>query len=158
MAESEAIIGYLTTIEVEATAGLFDYVELAEVTDITPPSESVDSVDVTHMQSPEVKREFIPGMTDPGEVSLDMNFLPGSPGDILIRAWRSASERRNVRITFPNDITWSFLAFPTGYSPAVPNEDKMTATLTCKVASSTVTGDGRVGQLDFSNPDNSGWA
>jgi hypothetical protein len=140
MAESEAMIGYLSKIEVEDAAGSGVWVELGEVTDITPPSDSVDVIDVTHMSSPDSTREFIAGLTDPGEVSIDMNWVPGSITDEFIRDWRSSRERRSTRITFPNDVTWLFSAFVTGHTPAVPNEDKLTSTLTAKVTSSTVTG------------------
>lgn len=140
MAESEAIIGYGAKFEVESAAGTDSMVGVAEVTDITPPSQSVDVIDVTHMQSPDSTREFIQGLMDPGEVSLDMNFVPGSTSDVFIQAWRSSRERRKCRITFPNDVTWTFSAFVTGYTPAIPNEDKLTATLTAKVTSSTIAG------------------
>lgn len=137
MAESEAILGYLCLFEVESAAGSGAFVELAEVTTLTPPSDTIDSVEVTHMQSPDKTREFIPGLKDPGEVSMDLNWIPGSDTDEFIRAW---AERRASRITFPNDVTWTFGAFPTSYSGEVPIDDKMTASLTCKVTSSVVTG------------------
>lgn len=140
MAESEAIIGYGAKFEVETAAGSDVYTELEEVTSITPPSSSVDVVDVTHMQSPDSTREFIQGLTDPGECSLEQNFVPGSDTDVFIQAWRASRERRSARITFPNDVTWTFKAFVTGYQPDIPNEDKLTSSLTCKVTGSTVTG------------------
>lgn len=138
MTASAAMIGAGTTFEVETAAGSGTYTALSEITDITPPSSSVDIVDVTHMESPNLTREFISGWNDPGEVSLDMNFVPGSTTDDFIIAWRLGGERRSARITFPNLVVWTFDAFVTGYTPAIPNEDKLTATLTCKVTSSTV--------------------
>jgi hypothetical protein len=149
MADSGAMIGYHSRIEFETAAGTDAFVDLAEVTDITPPADSVDVVDVTHGASPDSTREAIPGLTDPGEISLEMNFIPGANGDAYIRAWRAARDRRKVRITFPNDIIWTFTAFVTGYTPATPNEDKLTATLTCKVSGSAITSNAGDGSLDF---------
>lgn len=140
MAESNAMIGYGGYFEVETAAGSGIYTRIAEVFSISPPSESTDVIDVTHMQSPDAIREFIQGLTDPGEVSLEMNFVPGAlDGDVFIRAWRGSRERRISRIVFPNDYVWDFRCFVTGFEPTMPNEDKMTATLTAKVTS-VVTG------------------
>lgn len=136
MAESEAMIGYGAKFSAETTAGSDSFFDVAEVFSITPPSETVDVIDVTHMQSPDSTREFIQGLMDPGEVSFEMNFVPGSASDVFIRGWRASRQRRAAKITFPNDVVWEFSAFVTGYEPAMPNEDKMTATVTCKVTSS----------------------
>lgn len=135
---TNAAIGYGSAFAVESAAASGVYTTLAEVTDITPPSESVDVIDVTHMASPDSTREFIQGLMDPGEVSLEMNFEPSSATDDFIRAWRSSRETRSCKITFPNSVTWIFDGFVTGYEPTIPLEDKMTATLTCKVTSSVV--------------------
>ncbi|WP_447411788.1 phage tail tube protein, partial [Clostridium perfringens] len=62
-----------------------NFVDVGEVTSITPPSDTDDMVDATHTQSPNRTREFIAGLTDPGECSFEMNFVPGSPSDILIQ-------------------------------------------------------------------------
>lgn len=135
---TNAAIGYGSAFAVESAAGSASYTPLAEVTDITPPSESVDVIDVTHMASPDSTREFIQGLMDPGEVSLEMNFDPGGSTDDFIRAWRSSRETRSCKITFPNSAVWTFSAFVTGYEPQIPLDGKMTATLTCKVTSSVI--------------------
>ena len=133
---SAAMIGYGTSLAVETSACSGVFTTLAEVTDITPPSQSVDVIDVTHMGSSDSTREYIQGLTDPGELSLTMNFVPSSVTDAFIRAWRTSRQTRAAKITFPNGAIWTFSAFVTGYEPSAPNEDKMTATLTAKVTSS----------------------
>ena len=137
MAETEAMIGYGSKFAIQASGDL-DYVELAEVYDITPPSDSVDVIDATHMQSPNATREFIIGLNDPGECSFEMNFIPGSDADMKVQEVRAARERVSCRITFPNDQTWTFSGILTGYEPAAPTDDKMTATVTFKVTGSYV--------------------
>jgi len=137
MAESAAILGFGTIFELETAAGSGVFEQIAEVTSLTPPTETTDSVEVTHMESPDMTREFIPGLIDPGEVGLDMNWIPGSDTDDLLRAWR---ERRRARITFPNSVTWTFSAFKTSYSGEAPMEDKMAGSLTAKVTSSVLPG------------------
>jgi hypothetical protein len=109
------------------------FTTIAEVYDITPPSETSDVIDATHMSSPGNMREFIMGLTDPGEASFEMNFIPGSASETAILAWRAGRVSKNCRITFPNGWRWTFLALCTGYEPALPADDKMTATVTAKV-------------------------
>lgn len=144
MAETAARIGYGAKFELSTDGGT-TFEELAEVYDITPPSDSVDVIDATHMQSPDATREFILGLRDPGECSMEMNFIPGNDADTTLQAVRSARERITCRITFPTQgtevaVTWTFSAILTGYEPAMPNEDKMTATVTFKVTGSYVAG------------------
>lgn len=144
MPESQAQLGYGSRVEIESDDSPGQYAELAEVTNITPPSMVVDQIDVTHMQSPNRRREFISGMIDGGELSFDMNFIPGSTSDDrlfeLLNLPVSESRRRNLRLSFPNGLTWSFAGELTGYEPTVPTDDKMSATVTFKV-----TGDLAVG-------------
>ena len=112
------------------------YTAIAEVYDITPPNETTDVIDASHMGSPD--REFVMGLTDPGETSFEMNFVPGSTSEGLLLAAKATRVAAKFRIVFPNDHTWSFSGLLTGYEPAVPNDDKMTATVTIKVTGSVV--------------------
>ncbi|MBP7704200.1 MAG: hypothetical protein KA105_02805 [Caulobacter sp.] len=140
MPATEAAIGYGSKFEIAQGEEPYDWEEIAEVIDITPPSDSVDVIDATHMQSPNATREFIIGLNDPGVASFEMNFVPGSAADATIQEVRGARLPVQCRITFPNEVTWTFTGILTGYEPAVPNEDKMTATVTFKVTGSYVTG------------------
>lgn len=135
-----ADIGYGGRFEVELGVTPGDFLALAEVNNITPPNESVDVIDVTHMDSPDRTREFIQGLVDPGDMSVEMNWVPGSATEDLILAWRAAGETREARITTPNSVTYTFPCFVTGYSPGMPIDGKMTATLTCKVAGAITVG------------------
>lgn len=138
MAETQAALGYGSVFAVSTDDGA-TYVDLAEVSDITPPSSTIAMVDATHMQSPNADREFVIGLNDPGEASFSMNFIPGSAADLKIQSVKAARARVKCRITYPNGITWTFSGLLMTYEPAVPTEDKMTATVTFKVSGSTVT-------------------
>ncbi|MGF7161286.1 hypothetical protein FHS85_002921 [Rhodoligotrophos appendicifer] len=140
MAETEVTIGYGSTFAIGDGGSPEVFTALAEVYDITPPSDTLDVIDATHMTSPNATREFILGLSDPGECSFEMNFIPGSDADAAIQAVKVARQRVNCRITFPNNVTWTFSGILTGYEPAVPTEDKMTATVTFKVTGSYVAG------------------
>jgi hypothetical protein len=137
MPDSGAMIGYQTrfAVDIDNTGAYFD---LTEVSNVTPPAVSTGVVDVTHMQSPNGDKEFIPALNDPGEAKVTQNFIPGSAADAKVLAVRAARKRVGCQITYPNGVAWRWSGILTGYAPAVPNEDKMTAETSWKVSGSTV--------------------
>lgn len=132
MPDTQASIGYGTTVEMAdvATPTTFDY--LGEVKSVTPPSDTTDSHDATHMGSPNRTREFVEGLTDPGEFSFEMNLVPGSASDIALTA--AKGKRKLIRQTYPNGRQLLFYGFRTGYEKSVPVDDIMSATVTFKVS------------------------
>jgi hypothetical protein len=114
------------------------------VTSITPPSATLDQIDVTHMTSPNRNREFIPGLNDTGECSFEMNYVPGSTSDDrlleLLNLPVGTERRRYCRISYPNGVTDTFYASLVGYAPAIPVDDKMSASVTFKVSGSVSRG------------------
>lgn len=131
---TEAEIGYGSYFEVEDSAGSGTYTELGEVTNITPPNLSVDQIEVTHMRSPSRTKEFISGLTDPGDMSVEMNYVTGGATDEFILAWRASGESRACRIKHNSGDIDTFPAFILGYQTALPVADKKSATLNLKVA------------------------
>jgi len=144
MPDSAALLGYGSIFQIVSDSSPDLYVELAEIKSITPPSVEVDTVEVTHMQSPNRFREYISGLQDGGEASFEMNFIPGSTSDDrifeLLNLGVGVSRRRACRISYPNGVTWSFNAEVTGYEPDVPFDDAMTATVTLKVTGTITVG------------------
>jgi hypothetical protein len=130
-----AIIGAGTTFEV-STDGGSTYVRLAEINSITPPSDNLDIIDATNMDSPNRTREYITGFNDPGECSLEMNFIPGSAGDQKIIQVRDGRVAVYCRLTYPNAVVWTFLGILTSYVPSIAPDGKMSATVTFKVTGS----------------------
>lgn len=132
MPDTKAMIGYGSTFEMADLATPNDFFYVAEAYNLTPPSDTTDTVDATHMQSPNKTREFIDGLTDPGEASFEMNLVPGSTSDQKVQA--AKGKRKWCRITFPNGVQLLFVGIRQGYERAAPTDDKMTATVTWKVS------------------------
>lgn len=130
-----ARIGMGSTFQVSTDSGS-TYTTIAEVTSITPPSDNIDIIDATSMDSTNYTREFIVGLNDPGTCSLEMNFIPGSAGDVKLIQIRDARVAVYCKITFPNAVVWTFQAILTGYEPQIPTDDKMSATVSFKVTGS----------------------
>jgi predicted secreted protein len=138
---TNASIGFGTIFQMLDRAVSPDtYVDIAEVTSITMPNLSRDAVDATHMQSPDGWREFIPGLKDAGEVTVELNFVFGNASEALILAQFATKTLSACKILFIEspETGVSFSAIVTGFERTVPLDDKMTATMTLKV-SGTVT-------------------
>lgn len=114
---------------------------LAGLTSCPPPPYSCDTVDVTHLTSPNGAREFILGLTDRGEVSFELNWVPGNATDEYFRAMQADKESRLFEISFTQvdpveKLTFSGLL--TGYEISTPIDDKMSASVTLKVTGDAV--------------------
>lgn len=127
-------IGYNAVFERDDTG----FSAIAEVVSITPPQMSKDTPDATHLGSPDGYREFISGLRDAGEVSLELNYVPSDATQALLRTDFDADTSRSYRITFPDASTITFDGFVTALSPSVPLDDKMALSVTLKVTGKPV--------------------
>ncbi len=131
-----ASIGYGTLFKTGDGMSPEVFTTLSEVIGITPPSMSRDSVDVTHEQSPSAWREFIAGLKDAGEISLEMNFDPKNAGASSLMAelaLSGPSAVKNRQIVFPDGSMFTFAAFLTKYDPDAPLAKSMSAKVTFKI-------------------------
>lgn len=130
---TQARIGHGTLFKIGNGATPEVFTTVGEVTSITPPGMSRDAIDATHEESPDAWREFIGGLKDGGEVSLELNFVPGSATTILLMAEIEAAPG-NKQIVFPAGEVFSFRALCTNFEPEAPLDDKMVASATYKVS------------------------
>ncbi|WP_061023893.1 phage tail tube protein [Bradyrhizobium sp. CCH5-F6] len=133
---TQARIGYGTVFKSGNGASPEVFTTLAEVTAITPPAMARDTVDATHEESPGAWREFIAGLKDGGEVSLELNFVPGGSAALALTAeldLDGSSASKNRQIVFPDGSYFSFAGILTAFEPDAPIDDKMAASVTFKV-------------------------
>jgi len=128
MPATTAVIGYNTDFAIYNGS---TYVDVAEVTSITWPGYSRDAIDATNMASPDQFREYIPGLMDAGEVTIEMNYVPNH-ADVIIAALTAATAGQ-FKITAANGANVVFTAIVTAYQPQAPVDDKMTASATFKI-------------------------
>ncbi|MEU1194921.1 phage tail tube protein [Streptomyces sp. NPDC005813] len=109
------------------------FTAIAEATGISGPGLSRETLDVTSHGSPDGWMEFIGGLKDGGEVSVDINYQPAEH-DALVDDFED-NDPRNYQLVFPDpdETTWSFKAILTGFEPDAPYDDKLSASLTFKV-------------------------
>lgn len=132
MAETQVAIGYGHVLEIALASAPSSFTYIREVFSATPPNETDDNVEATHMQSPGRRREYVAGLSDGGETSYEMNFVAGSATDAFIRSIRN--KKIIARDTFANGVQISYPALRQSYEISVPNDDKQTATLGLKVS------------------------
>lgn len=130
---TSARIGHGTLFSVGDAASPEVFTVIAEVTSITPPSITRDIVDASHMEMGDRWRQFVVGRLDGGEAKIEMNFIPGGPGQALLAELQALDDPANIRIEWTNGQVWAFTAYCVGFEPTAPVDDKMTATATFKV-------------------------
>lgn len=150
---SDARIGwggkvYLATDNTEATLTL-----LMEVTDCTFPQDEADEVEVTHLASPDKRKEFIAGLIDGGECTVNLNYTPGSATDLLLTAAKVAGSTRKVRFVIPSEAgdgsaDWNITTsgFVKRYAPdGMVAGEKISATAVIRITGAQEEGTGAAG-------------
>lgn len=126
-------IGYQTQVLVGTNvAAATATVLLAGVTNVTPPAMVRDEFEKTAMGGTDFLRSFGPSLVDPGELQMELNWLPNAPTEVLLRDLFAERQGRLIMLRFnmvtPNP-TCSFRGFLRERSPAVPMDDKMTCSV-----------------------------
>lgn len=111
--------------------------ELVEVVSFTLPNGEVETVEATHLKSPNRRREYISGMIDDGELEVVLNYVPGSATDVLILAALTDGEAREYMAVIPRETAdWEITGtcIVTGYDRgSVDADGKMEATMTVRL-------------------------
>lgn len=90
---------------------------IAQVANIQPPQLEREVVEVEELDPPDGVMEKLPGVIDPGEVTLTLNFDPDDTGHTTLESDFYAGTVKNYRIRFPNGKGWTFSAFISGWAP-----------------------------------------
>jgi len=112
--------------------------KIANLSSISGPSPTMDTIDVTTHDSPNGWEEILPSILRSGEVTFDIVY---DPGEITHQSFMSAlgSETEcEFELRFPdvNYTSWIFDGFVTGFGLSAPVEDKLGASVTIKVTGS----------------------
>lgn len=135
---TEALIGHGAEFWLDNASGVLT--QLGEITAVTPPNPQTEDVEATHMASPNRRREYIAGLIEDGEGTFEMNYVAGSPTDVLIRAALNDGVTRSYRIILPTaGDGWQIdgECIVKGYERNIPIDDRMTATVTVRFTGSS---------------------
>ena len=135
---TSAISGFGTLLKIGDGGGTEVFTTIAEVTDISGPGLSMDTMEATSHSSTAGWKEFVAGLLDAGEVTFSVNFLitnaTQSYTSGLIRDMVNRTAR-HFQLVFPNvgNTTWAFTALVTAFEPAEPIDDVLKADCTLKI-------------------------
>lgn len=115
-----------------ATPGL---VELGELTEVPLPSGAADLVETSHMKTVGFKSYINAPLREGEEADLVMNYIPGSPSDILLRKAKADGRAHAYKIVLQNGTgTWEVAGslIVRDYVRSNPMMDRRTATARVK--------------------------
>lgn len=109
------------------------YTTVAHVTNITPPSIERETLDVTTHGSTEGWQEFIGGLKNGGEVSIELYYDPTVHDDLVEHM--DDADPKNYKIVWPGALgDWEFAAVMTGFAPEAPHDEKLSAEVKFQVS------------------------
>lgn len=108
---------------------------IAAIKDITGPGLSLDTIDVTTHDSANAWREFIGGLKDGGEVSMDIVWDPDDTSQTNFRTDLAsrAVTAWSITLTDATPTVISFNALVTEFEPSIALEDELAASVTLKI-------------------------
>ena len=104
---TSAIWAYGSKLQLGDGASPENFTDVAEITELKPPSESRDDIEVSNNSSSNGTREFIAGWRDPGEVTFSANWLPTNAtqdSTTGLRAAYATNTNQNWKIVLPSSI------------------------------------------------------
>lgn len=138
MPDPKGIAGYGVDVKVGATTSATTAtVHIGGIIDVSPPPFKRDNIDVTSQDSVDGNRDFIPSpFRDNGEISYEMNWVPGAATDELLETLKAETAPRIYTQTYtqvtPHRIC-TYAAFLISFEVAGAIDDKKTGTGTWKV-------------------------
>jgi hypothetical protein len=131
---SDAVLGYGTLFQTSDGNSPAVWSTVAEVVSISPPEIARDNIDLSHENGPNEWRQNMPGLTSPGEVKLEFNFVPGAATYDDLFAELSDQLVRTRRIVFPNGSVLGFSAFLTTLGSETPIDAQIKAMATFQLS------------------------
>lgn len=117
-----------------------DFDAIANVTALSGPSMSRDTIDVTAHDSPNSYMEFVASLIDGGEVTAELNWDPADTsldsGNTTEQLMTDLEDTNPVdyEISFPDGAKFEASLLITGFEFEANYDDKLTASLTFKVS------------------------
>lgn len=110
------------------------FTAIAEVKDVTGPSMSLETEDVSHQGS--TAAEFVGTLVDHGEVGFDLNFDPAGTTHLSLRTDLINKTLRNFQLVFPDTpaTQFDFAAYVTKFEVEAKVKGALTAKVTLKIS------------------------
>lgn len=120
--------------------------KLVGVTGIGFPDDQADEAEVTTLEAPGKRKQYIRTLIDGGEFEVEMNYIPASATDTLCQAARDEGDVRDWKIVVPDvdgaparEVSGTAFVKMYSRSDLTPGEP-LTATLTLRVTGAVIEG------------------
>jgi len=120
------------------TALLRGAVEIAQVTSVSGPGITLDTVDVTEHDGVGWE-EVVPTILRSGEITLELAYDPAeathkyASGGLLYDLVQRTSTAYTLRFPTSPIASWTFNAYVTAFEPSAPVDGALTASVTLKI-------------------------
>ena len=109
---------------------------IGNLTNISGPGITADTIDITSHDSTGAYRQFVAGLIDGGEISLEGNLVTAAAGNAFMTAINNRSTTA-CSIILPTTGTsigkWTFSAVPVSFETQTPHDGKIGFTASVKV-------------------------
>jgi hypothetical protein len=124
--------GYGAVLQVTTTTG---DAAIGQIRSITGPSVDFADVDTTCMDSTSNFRTFVPGLGDPGEISLSVVYDPAAVAHRRLAYYQKNRSSKAFKLYHGTSAADedAFTAYVKSYSRSIPMNDVITADITLKV-------------------------
>lgn len=134
---TDATLGIGTKFRIETVPGAspLAFTEIPEVLDIPELTESAEFVEATNQDSANFTREYIPGLIDAEEFTIEMNYLPASTAQTLLRTRQRERVKfiaQIVETTASPEVTWQFECYISAHSVSAPVAGKKIRSVTVR--------------------------
>jgi predicted secreted protein len=126
-----------SAVSAKGTVLIWNYHKILEQVNLSGVSQSADVLDVSNHDSANSFREYIAGLIDGGELSLDGNFIVSDTnGQIALHTDMQAGTKRACFLLLPMavGVAMSFNALAKGFEPSFPHDGKMGMSGSLKVS------------------------
>jgi predicted secreted protein len=111
---------------------------VGELSSITGPSIAAETIDVTSHESADGFREFIGGLRDGGEISIEGNFIQDDAGQLALLASLNSGAVESFVILFTDSAQFAMSGIVTAFEVGAPMDDKISFSATIKISGKPV--------------------
>ena len=110
------------------------YTEVSEINSFSGFDGSAQEIDVTHLKS--TGKEWLMGLQDFGQITLDCNHLPADAGQVLMRAAKASRAIQDFKLTFTDASTTeaTFQGYVLSNTISAGVDDKISGSFTIRIS------------------------
>lgn len=136
---TQGVIGY-DAVELHRETSPGVYAKIGDTRDINGPGLTRDTHETTTRDSPNGYKEFIGGLRDGGEVTVDITYSKTGSAytDLLADFHENTAHNYKLKFVDGTSREWQFAALVTGMPLQAPLDDKLSLTVPMKITGKPV--------------------